>query len=82
MLHCIIELKKQAATHEDSFKEEQQKCKIKDFEISSLKEQLQAAELGFIKDDEEWQKDYVALRKELDLQNESNEELEKENTSL
>ena len=47
MLHCIIELKKQAATHEDSFKEEQQKCKIKDFEISSLKEQLQAAELGF-----------------------------------
>ena len=82
MLHCIIELKKQAATHEDSFKEEQQKCKIKDFEISSLKEQLQAAELGFKKDDEEWQKDYVALRKELDLQNESNEKLEKEKTSL
>ena len=27
-------------------------------------------------------KDYVALRKELDLQNESNEKLEKEKTSL
>ena len=82
MLQYIIELKKQAATHEDSFKEEQQKCKMKDFEISSLKELLQAAELGFKEDDEEWQKDYVALRKELDLQNESNEELEKEKTTL
>ena len=76
MLLHAIEAKKQVMTLEQDFKEEQQKCKIRDLEISSLKEQLQAAEVGFKKDNEEWQKDYDELKKEYELFKEKNEELE------
>ena len=82
MRQYIIELKKQAAAHEENFKEEQQKCKTKDLEISTLTELLQAAELGFKEDDKEWRKDYEALKKECGSLSKSNDELEKEKTTL
>ena len=76
------EIKKQAATFEQDFKTEQQKCSMKDIEIASLKDQLQAAELGLKKDDEEWRKDCDALKEELELLKVKNEELEKQNKTL
>lgn len=81
-MQYVKEIKKQAATFEQDFKKEQQKCNMKDTEISSLKDQLQAAEVGLKKDNEEWWEDYGALKKKLELLKEKNEELEKQNSTM
>lgn len=83
LIHIFLALQTSALQYAIETKEqEQQKCKTKDSEISSLKEQLHAAELGFKKDDEEWRQDYDILEKRHDVLKEKNEELQKENEEL
>ena len=74
-------MQRYTTTIEQDRKELQEKCKIKDLEISSLKEQLEAVEVGLKKDDE-WRNDYDALKKEHDLLKEGNEDLQKDKKLL
>lgn len=51
-------------------------------EVGGLKELLEAAEVELKKDDEEWRKDYSALKEQLDSLKEANEELQKDKKLL
>ena len=71
-----------ATTLEQDYKEMQQKCKVKDLEIASLKEQLKAAEVGLRQDDEEWRMDCNTLKEQIDSLKEANNELDKDKKLL